>query len=146
MRTVCDTGPLVAAANVADEAHGLAAALVSALGRDLVVPTPVAVEVDHVLRARVGGRSARLFLSSLVDGEHRVGYLTATVLHRAVAIDARYEALGLGFADGAVMAYAERFSLPILTFDFAHFRATKPARGYWRLVVDESRYLEAVRP
>lgn len=41
------------------------------------------------------------------------------------------------------MALAERHGLPILTFDFAHFRATKPARGHWRLVVDEARYAES---
>jgi len=49
-----------------------------------------------------------------------------------------------GLADASVMAYAERHRLPILTFDFQHFRATRPARGYWRLVVNESRYREAV--
>jgi hypothetical protein len=43
------------------------------------------------------------------------------------------------------MALAERRRLPILTFDFEHFRATRPARGYWRLIVDENRYAEATR-
>lgn len=42
------------------------------------------------------------------------------------------------------MALAERHELPILTFDFAHFRATKPARGHWKLVVDEARYTESL--
>jgi hypothetical protein len=41
------------------------------------------------------------------------------------------------------MALAERHDLPILTFDFEHFRATRPRRGYWRLVVDEARYAES---
>jgi hypothetical protein len=44
------------------------------------------------------------------------------------------------------MAIAERHSLPILTFDFAHFRAAPPATGHWRLVVDEARYADATRP
>jgi hypothetical protein len=43
------------------------------------------------------------------------------------------------------MAFAERHDLPILTFDFRDFRATAPERGDWRLVVDESRYLDATR-
>ena len=38
------------------------------------------------------------------------------------------------------MAVAEQRDLPILTFDFKHFRATRPCDGYWRLVVDENRY------
>jgi hypothetical protein len=43
------------------------------------------------------------------------------------------------------MALAERRKLPILTFDFEQFRATRPARSYWRLVVDEARYGESVK-
>lgn len=58
-------------------------------------------------------------------------------------IDAGVADLDLGFADAAVMAIADRHDLPVLTFDFEHFRATTPARGFWRLVVDEARYREA---
>ena len=42
------------------------------------------------------------------------------------------------------MAYAERHDLPILTFDFADFRATGPDRGHWRLFVDEALYAHAI--
>jgi hypothetical protein len=38
------------------------------------------------------------------------------------------------------MAIAERDDLPVLTFDFGHFRATRPNQGYWQLVIDEHRY------
>lgn len=42
-------------------------------------------------------------------------------------------------------AVTDRYhDLPILTFDFAHFRATAPARGYWRLLVEEKRFREIV--
>ena len=44
--------------------------------------------------------------------------------------------------DATVMAFSEQHELPILTFDFEHVRATRPARGYWRLVIDETRYRE----
>jgi hypothetical protein len=33
----------------------------------------------------------------------------------------------------------------ILSVDFEHFRAIRPRRGYWRLVVDEIRYDDATR-
>ncbi|MGZ4129048.1 MAG: type II toxin-antitoxin system VapC family toxin [Actinomycetota bacterium] len=145
MRVVADTGPIVAAANQRDEAHQLAAELVTELGRDLVVPDTVVVEVDHLLRSRVNAPAARLFLSALVDGEHRVGYLTPELLRRAAELDERFADVDLGITDASVMAYAERHRLPILTFDFQHFRATKPARGYWHLVVDEARYRDAIR-
>jgi hypothetical protein len=142
LKVVADTGPLVAAANRRDRAHGLAAALVTRLGRDLIVPVPVMVETDQLLRARVGAQSARTFLQGLAGGEHQVTFLSAGLLRRAVEIDAGYADLDLGLTDASVMAYAERYDMPILTFDFEDFRATTPARGHWRLVVDDARYRE----
>jgi uncharacterized protein len=144
VRAVADTAPLVAAANRRDRAHGLATALVTELGRELVVPLPVAVEVDQLLRARLGPAAASAFLQALADGEHEVSFLTSGLLRRAVELDRRHADLDLGLADAAVMAVAEREGLPILTFDFEHFRASRPARGFWRLIVDEARYLDAV--
>jgi predicted nucleic acid-binding protein len=137
---VADTGPLLAAVNRRDPAHQLAAMLVADLGRDLVVPDSVIVEADHLVRRRIGRYAAQALLESLAIGEHRVGHSTPELLRRAVAIDAQYADLDLGICDALVMAYAERHDLPILTFDFAHFRATKPANGHWRLVIDEQRY------
>ena len=113
------------------------------LGRELVVPGPVLVEVDQLLRARVGAHSARLFLDALAAGEHTVAFLSARLMRRAIEIDARFADLDLGVVDGSVMAMAERMQAPILTFDFEHFRATRPTRGFWRLVVDEGRYADA---
>lgn len=74
----------------------MAEALVTELGRDLVVPDPVIVETDHLLRSRVGTASARLFLSALVHGEHQVAYLTPALLRRAAEIDQRFDDLDLG--------------------------------------------------
>jgi uncharacterized protein len=144
LKVVVDTGPLVAAANRRDRAHFLAAALVAELGRDLVVPLPVLGEVDHLLRTQVGENVARLLLRSIADGAMTVDYLTPALLRRAVEIDEEFGDLGLGLTDTAVMAVAERRRLPVLTFDFEDFRATKPARGFWRLVVDEARYQDSV--
>ena len=143
MRIVADTGPLVAAANRRDRAHRLAAILATELGRDLLVPLPVAVEVDQLLRARTDRGAALAFLAALADGEHETAFLTPTLLRRAVEFDRAHADLDLGLADSAVMAVAERYELPILTFDFTHFRATRPKRGFWRLVVDEARYADA---
>jgi uncharacterized protein len=104
------------------------------------VPDPVIVEVDQLLCSRLSDHAARLFLAALAAGEHTPITATPGLLRRAVAIDAQYAALGLGYADATVMALAEREQLPILTFDFPHFRATQPKRGCWELVVDEHRY------
>jgi hypothetical protein len=45
-----------------------------------------------------------------------------------------------------VMAIAEHGAQPLLTFDFAHFRATRPLHGSWQLVIDERRSHEHTRP
>ena len=110
------------------------------LGRDLLVPEPVVVEVDQLLRSRLGGHAARLFLASIAAGEHSVVNLSAALLRRAVQLDARFADLDRGYADAAVMAIAERDHLAVLTFDFEHFRAARPDHGYWQLVIDEHRY------
>jgi predicted nucleic acid-binding protein len=118
---------------------------VTELGRELVVPEPVIVEVDQLLRSRVGGHAARLFLQAMAAGEHAVVNVSPALLRRAVEIDASFADLELGYADGAVMAIAERERLPVLTFDFEHFRATRSAHGFWQLVVDEHRYQQHTR-
>lgn len=143
MRVLADTGPIVAAANRRDRAHDLAAALVTQLGRELIVLDPVIVEVDQLLRARVNRDAGTAFLTAMARGEHVVDYMTQGLVGRAAEIDTRYRDLDLGFVDAAIMAYAERHDLPILTFDFEDFRAAPPEGGYWRLVVDEARYREA---
>jgi predicted nucleic acid-binding protein len=84
-----------------------------------------------------------MFLHAVADGEHTVVMPTGSLFRRAVEIDAGYAALGLGLVDALVMAIAEERRLPILTFDFEHFRATRPRQGYWELVVDESRYRDS---
>jgi predicted nucleic acid-binding protein len=118
---------------------------VTELGRDLVVPEPVIVEVDQLLRCRVGGHAARLFLEAAAAGEHVVVTLSPALLRRAVEIDAAFADLELGYTDAAVMAIAERDRLPVLTFDFERFRATRAAHGFWQLVVDEHRFQEHTR-
>lgn len=84
------------------------------------------VETDQPLRRRVGAHAARLFLAALAAGEHAVAFLSIGPLRRATEIDARFTDLKLGFAEAAVMAVAERYDPPILTFDFERFRPRAP--------------------
>jgi predicted nucleic acid-binding protein len=113
---------------------------VTELGRNLLVPETVIVEVDQLLRSRVSSHTARLFLGSIAAGEHSVVDISPGLRRRAVEFDAAFAGLDLGYVDATVMAIAERQRLPVLTFDFDHFRATRPAHGLWQLVVDEHGY------
>lgn len=97
-----------------------------------------------MLRSRGATDSARRFLAALADGTQAVAYLTPGLLRRAIDLEAQYADLELGLVDASVMAIAERHHLPILTFDFAHFRATQSAHGPWRLVISEEQLARAI--
>jgi predicted nucleic acid-binding protein len=127
-------------------AHHLAASMLEKVRRGTIVPSPVLVEVDHLLSARQGEETARRFLRRIAGGEREVAYLTPGLLRRAVELNERYADLDLGLVDTALMAIAERHELPILTFDFRDFRATESASGPWRLVVDEATYARYSAP
>jgi uncharacterized protein len=144
MAILIDTGPLVSAIDRRDPACAMSVAALGRLGRNAIVPSPVVVEVDHLVRQRVGAHAARSFLKHIAGGSHRVAYMTAGLMQRAAELDRRYADLNLGVVDGCVMAIAERHDLPILTFDFRDFRATESANGPWRLAVDERLYAREV--
>lgn len=143
-KVLVDTGPLVAAVNQRETSHTLAAQLLAHLRRNAVVPAPVLVEADHLLRNRVSDKSARKFLNAIAGGEREVAYLTPGLLRRAVELDDQYADLNLGFVDTCVMAIAERHELPILTFDFVDFRATESANGPWPLLIGEDAFRSAI--
>jgi uncharacterized protein len=137
MKILVDTGPLLSAANKKDPASGMATTVLGMLRRNAVVPMPVMVEADHLIRRRVGDDAARRFMKTLVGGAHEIAFMTQGLMRRAAELDSRYADLNLGLVDGCVMAIAERHELPILTFDFTDFRATESATGPWRLAIDE---------
>lgn len=131
--------------NRKDEAHRLAAMLIDMSGRDLIIPDPVIVEVDHLARQLVGHEQTRLFLAALAAGTYTRGRMTPTLFAEAVAIDKAYAELHLGLADASVMAIAGTTGHPILTFDFTDFRAAPPrSGGSWPLVIDEARFALSV--
>lgn len=145
MKVLVDTTPIVAAIHSGDSAHEMAKAAMGTLRRNAVLPSPVLVEADHLIRARSGPAAARLFLRAVAHGHHEVAYMTANLLRRATELDDQYADLELGFVDASVMAIAERHELPIFTFDFTDFRATESASGPWRLAIDERIFEREIR-
>lgn len=142
MPVVADTGPIVAAASRSDDLHEVAAALIIAAGRDLLVPETVVTEADWLIRERVGVAAARGFLRALVDGAYQRVMLSPSLFTAAIDIDQRYGDLDLGLVDASVMAVAEATNSAILTFDFQDFRAAPPrSGGAWHLVFDEAELL-----
>lgn len=84
----------------------------------VVVPSLVLAEVDHFLR---GNRPAmRKLVAELFDPKTSYEYepTRAADVVRALVIDAKFHALGLGLVDGTVAAIAERRRIHrVLTID-----------------------------
>jgi predicted nucleic acid-binding protein len=137
---ICDTGPIVSAVNRSERRrHLFAAELLARLGRDVIVPWPVLVEVDLLLRARGHGRAATTFAESLAAGVHRLEAPTTAELALALRLATRYPESGADIPDLVVMAMASLRAARVLTWDFRHFRAVVLRRGHhWPLLVGEA--------
>ena len=136
---VCDTGPIVSAMNRGEgRRQAFAAQLLSRLGRQVIVPWPVLVEADLLLRSRGFPAAALVFGESLAAGVHRLESPTTVELELALKLGRRYRDSGADLPDLIVMAMAHRRRARVLTWDFRHFRTVVPRRGHhWPLVVAE---------
>lgn len=137
---VCDTGPLVSAINRGEgRRHRFAAELLARLGRKVVVPWPVLVEVDQLIRSRGYPQAAIAFAQCLLEGIHQLDTPTTGEVALALKLAQRYVDSGADLPDLIVMAMASQRRAQILTWDFRHFRAVVLKRGHhWPLLVDET--------
>lgn len=137
---VCDTGPIVSAINKGEKRrHLFAAALLARLGRKVIVPWPVLVETDLLLRSRGFPSAAIVFGESMATGVHRLESPTAADLELALKLGKRYIDSGVDLPDLIVMAMAYHRKAQILTWDFRHFRSVVLKRGHhWPLLISEA--------
>jgi predicted nucleic acid-binding protein len=127
---ILDAAPLVALADAREpRLEGLLSIRDEEEG-SLVLPAPVAAEVDYLLGARFGEAARRAFLSDLAAQRYDVACLEAGDYRTVAELDARYADLGLGLADCSILVLAERFGTRrLLSFDERHFRAVAPLQG-----------------
>ncbi len=137
---VCDTGPIVSAINKGEKRrHLFAAELLARLGRKVIVPWPVLVETDLLLRSRGFPSAAIVFGESMATGVHRLESPTVADLELALKLGKRYGDSGADLPDLIVMAMAHNRKAQILTWDFRHFRSVVLKRGHhWPLLVSEA--------
>ena len=130
MTLLIDAAPIVALADQ-DEPHrdSILATLSDEAG-ELVMPAPTTAEVDYLLGQRFGQAARRAFLRDLAYGRFNVACLERNDYQTIIDLDARYADLGLGLADWALVALAERYrTTRILSFDERHFRSVTPLGG-----------------
>jgi predicted nucleic acid-binding protein len=123
---VLDTGPVVAALNAQDPDHERCAALLAGTD-DLLLPSPVLVEVDYWL-VKLGGPQVWVdFVADIAIGAYRLEHPSDADLVRAVELESIYEDLDLGFVDAAVIALCERLGeSTVATLDRRHFSVVRP--------------------
>jgi predicted nucleic acid-binding protein len=124
---ICDTGVIGAAFDRDDDDHAACASLLAGLRERRVVPSPVLVEVDHLLRRYTGDESFGAVLDQVRSGALVIEDLAAGDYERAAELMRTYADLKVGFVDCAVLAIVERLAEPKLaTLDHRHFATLRP--------------------
>ncbi|MGV9324898.1 type II toxin-antitoxin system VapC family toxin [Streptosporangium sandarakinum] len=127
MTTLLDTGPLVAALDIADKHHFRCAELLETAPGPLLVPVPVMVEVCWLVEKHRGSLAEAAFLDSLDAGELTLISLEREDITRIAELVRTYRNLPLGAVDASVIAIAERLGLPtVATLDHRHFNVVRP--------------------
>jgi len=92
-----------------------------------IVPSPVLVEVDHLIGRELGEAAVSAFIDTIVAGELEVADLTVGDYARASELMRTYADLKVGLVDCAVLAVTERLGEPKLaTLDRRHFSVMRP--------------------
>jgi hypothetical protein len=124
---ILDTGPLYASLDRSDADHSACRTLIERADEPLVVPSPVLVEVDYWIHARLHAGVLVALLDDIAAGAYRVEDLAAPDYRRIRQICDRYGDDDVGFVDAAVLAVVERLGEPKLaTLDHRHFRVLRP--------------------
>jgi predicted nucleic acid-binding protein len=127
---VCDTGPLVAAADRSDADNRPCTDLFTSLhlaGRPILVPAPVVAEVGYLLARAGGAKIESAFLRSIAQQTISIVDLEIPDYERMADLVDTYADFPLGTTDASVVAVAERLGVAdVATLDHRHFRAVRP--------------------
>jgi predicted nucleic acid-binding protein len=127
---LCDTGPLVAAFNEADNDHIRCVRFLRENWSRVVVPSLAVTEICHLLAdpARRGRPSlAAEFCAAIADDELRVIEVTPYDYRRMSELLTTYSSLRLQAVDACVVALAERLDLhEIAALDRRDFQVVAP--------------------
>jgi predicted nucleic acid-binding protein len=127
---ILDAAPLVALADAKEPRLKALLRIRDEEEGQLVLPAPVATEVNYLLGVRFGEAARRAFLSDLAARRYDVACLEADDYRAISELDIRYSDLGLCLADCSIMVLAERYETRrLLSFDERHFRAVAPLQG-----------------
>jgi predicted nucleic acid-binding protein len=123
-----DTSGLVALVSRADPHHDEATAVVDDDSGPYIISAAILAEIAYILEQCAGTPAVTSLVRDLESSAYTL-YCGESDFARIVRLMERYEALGLGLADAAVIACAERHRGRVLTFDRRHFPVVARGEG-----------------
>ena len=101
MALVLDTGPILALLDADDPHHRRCVDLIESKDEDLLIPSPVLVEIDYWALKLLGQKVWESFLADIAAGAYRLEHLDEADLVRVGELERRYSNLDLGLVDAA---------------------------------------------
>lgn len=127
MKSLLDTGFLLAAIDESDDLHGACAAALQDEANPLL-PDVVLPELAYMILRDLGHSVLASFLRAVANGELAVIQTTLEDLERAAEVLEKYADSRVDFVDCVIVAMAERLNINrILTVDRRHFTLFKPS-------------------
>ena len=130
MALIADSGGIYALYDRRDAHYARVRAAVEQEKDEIIIPSVVLTEIDHLLRMRVGNRAMLRVLADIDKGAFQIEAVTPDDLRRCAALIQLYADLELDLCDAAVVAAAERLGTNrILTVDERDFRVIRSLGG-----------------
>ena len=127
MALILDTGVLYGSLDRRDADYQACRDLLQLANEPLVIPSPVLVEVDYLIGARLHSGILHALLDDIIAGAYTIEDLVLADYVRAQNLCERYSGSNIGFVDAAVLAITERLGEPKLaTLDRRHFAILRP--------------------
>lgn len=127
MALVLDTGPLLALLDADDPDHARCRGMVESVPEDLVIPSPVLVELDYWVLKLLGPDAWATFVEDVSRGAYRLHHPDESDLTRAAELERTYASLDLGLVDASVIVACERLGeTKVATLDRRDFGVVRP--------------------
>lgn len=123
-----DSGPLVAAADAAEDQHSRCVEALARTDLLLVIPAMALAEASHFVGSRLGAMAESRFLAAIEP--FQVEAPTPADLRRMAELVGKYADFPLGGTDASIVALAERLGAKtIITLDRRHFGSVRPVHA-----------------
>jgi predicted nucleic acid-binding protein len=127
---VLDTGVIYAALDEGEPAHEQCRGLLEGSREQLLIPSPVLVELDYLLRKYASADAWAGFCEDIRGGAYGIWQLDAAQLVDAADLETRYADLRLGLVDAAVFSTCDLLGEDkVATLDHRHFSTLRTKVG-----------------